>query len=99
MKLSIDLIPSFVHKAPQNYSYEVEEFKKNVFSIWLRDHRTYDYNNGKSVRCIWGFYNYKKCKYFAPVNSSTIGKEVDFEQTRDYTSMPIKQTILESFFQ
>ena len=98
MKLSIDLVPSFTHKAPKNYTYEVEEFKANVFSIWLRDHRVYDYNNGKSVRCVWGFYNFKKCKFFAPVNSSTVGKEVDFKNTRNYTAMQIKQSPLDAFF-
>jgi len=98
MKFSIDLIPSFVHKAPQNYSYEVEEFKKNVFSIWLRDHRTYDYNNGKSVRCIWGFWSEKKCEFYSPVNSKTIGKKVEFNKTTPYTSMCIKQTPLEAAF-
>ena len=98
MKLSVDLIPQFTHKAPDGYSYELEEFKRNVFSIWLCHHRIYDYNNGKPVRTIWGFYDYKKCLFFSPVNSSTIGKEVKFKNTRNYTAMPINQTILESFF-
>jgi hypothetical protein len=98
MKLSIDLIPSFTHKAPEKHIYEVEEFKRNVFAIWLRHHQTYDYNLGKSVRTIWGFYDYKKCKYFAPVNSKTVGKEVSFEKTRNYTAMQIKQSPLDQFF-
>ena len=98
MKLSIDLIPQFIHKPPQDYSYEVEEFKCNVFSIWLRCHREFDYNLGKPTRTIWGFYNYKKCQFFSPVNSKTIGKVVDFKNTRNYTAMPLKQTVLESCF-
>jgi hypothetical protein len=98
MKLSIDLVPSFLHSPPTGYSYEVEEFKKNVFSIWLRDHRVYDYNNDKSVRCVWGFYNFKKCKFFAPVNSSALGKEVEFKNTRNYTAMQIKPSPLDAFF-
>jgi hypothetical protein len=98
MKLSVDLIPQFVHKAPKGYSYEVEEFKRSVFSIWLRCHRKFDYNMGKPTRTIWGFYDYKKCKFFSPVNSSTVGKEVDFEDTRDYTAMPIKYQGVEAFF-
>jgi hypothetical protein len=98
MKLSIDLIPQFTHKAPEGYSYEVKEFKRNIFSIWLRCHREFDYNLGKSIRTIWGFYDYKKCQFFSPVNSSTVGKQVDFKNTRNYTAMPIKQTPLESAF-
>ncbi len=98
MNLSVDLIPQFKHKAPEGYSYEVEEFKRNVFSIWLRCHRQFDYNNGKPTRCCWGFYNYKKCQFFSPVNSTTIGKEVKFSDTRPWTSMPINYQGLEAFF-
>jgi hypothetical protein len=98
MKLSIDLIPQFTHKAPKGYSYEVEEFKRGIFSIWLRCHRQFDYNLGKSTRTIWGFYSYKKCEFYSPVNSSTVGKVVSFKNTRNYTAMPIKQTPLESAF-
>jgi len=98
MKLSIQLIPQFTHKAPKGMFYEVEEFKRNVFSIWLCYDKEFDYNLGKPVRCIWGFYNYKKCQFFSPVNSSAVGKQVDFKNTRNYTAMPIKQTALEAAF-
>jgi hypothetical protein len=98
MKLSIDLIPQFKHKPPEGYSYEVEEFKRNVFSIWLVSHRKFDYNNGKPTRTIWGWYDYKKCKFFSPVNSTTVGKEVKFGDTRPWTSMPINYQGLEAFF-
>lgn len=98
MKLSVDLIPQFTHKAPKNYSYEVEEFKRGVFIIWLKYNRRFDYNLGKPTKTVWGFYDYKKCKFFAPVNSKTVGKPVDFKNTRNYTAMPIKQTVLESCF-
>lgn len=98
MKLSVDLIPQFMHKAPKGTHYEVEQFKRNVFSIWVCYDRKFDYNLGKSVKSIWGFYDYKKCKFFSPVNSSKVGKEVNFKNTRNYTAMPIKQTTLESCF-
>ena len=98
MKLSVDLIPQFNHKAPKQYSYEVEEFKRNIFSIWLCCHRKFDYNMGKPTRTIWGFYDYKKCKFFSPVNSSTVGKQVDFRNTRNYTAMPLKLNPLEAAF-
>jgi len=98
MNLSVTVIPQFRHKAPEGYSYEVEQFKRNIFSIWLRCHRQFDYNNGKPTRTIWGFYDYKKCQFYSPVNSSTVGKEVDFKNTRDYTAMPLLQTPLEAAF-
>jgi hypothetical protein len=88
----------FPHKAPKGYSYSFEEFKRNVIRIWIHDSRVYDYNNGEPVKCIWGFYNSKKQTYFAPINSSTVGKEVPIECTRPYTAMQIKQTPLESAF-
>lgn len=98
MKLSIDVIPQFKHKAPENYDYEVEEFKRGVFAIWLRCHRKFDYNLGKPTRTIWGFYNHKKCQFYSPVNSKTMGKVVDFKNTRNYTAMPLTQTPLEAAF-
>ena len=98
MKLSVDLIPQFTHKAPKGYSYEVEEFKRGVFSIWLRCHRQFDYNLGKPTRTIWGFYNYKKCEFYSPVNNKTIGKVVDFKNTTKYSAMPLKESPLDKFF-
>ena len=98
MNLSIKLIPQFTHKAPKGMHYAVEEFKRNVFSIWLCYDHQFDYNLGKPVRCIWGFYDFKKCQFYAPVNSSTVGKVVEFKNTREYTAMPLKQTPLEAAF-
>jgi hypothetical protein len=88
----------FTHQAPEGYFYSYEEYKAGVIRIWLNNTRKFDYNLGKPTKTIWGFYSSKKKKYFAPVNSSTVGKEVDFEQTRNYTSMPIKQSPLDQFF-
>lgn len=98
MKLSVDLIPKFKHKAPPGTHYEVEEFKRNIFSIWVCYDRSFDYNLGKRVKCIWGFWDYKKCRFYSPVNSSTVGKEVDFDDTRPWTSMKINYTGVEAFF-
>ena len=98
MKLSIDLIPSFFHSPPKGYYYECEEYKPGVVSIWLNNSRKFDYNMGKPTRTIWGFYKSKPRKYYAPVNSKTIGKEVDFKQTRNYTAMQIKPSPLDAFF-
>ena len=88
----------FIHHPPEGYSYEFEEFKRNVIAIWIRNSYTFDYNLGKSVRCIWGFYDTKKRVYHAPVNSKTIGNIVSIENTTAYSAMPIKQNPLTAAF-
>ena len=98
MAMTTKLIPQFKHQPPEGMHYEVEEHGRNVFSIWSCYDREFDYNLGKPVRCIWGFYDYKKCQFYAPVNSKEIGKPVEFGNTRNYTAMPLKQTPLESAF-
>jgi hypothetical protein len=94
--MSIDI--PFNHKAPKGYFFSYEEYKAGVIRIWLNNTRKFDYNLGKPTRTVWGFYNFKKGKYFAPVNSSTVGKEVDFKNTRNYTAMQVKSSPLDSFF-
>ena len=88
----------FPHKAPNNYHYEQTPFKRNVTAIWICDDRIYDYNNGESVRCIWGFYNSKTGQYHSPVNSSTVGSVVDPNKTTPYSAMQIKVNPLEAAF-
>jgi hypothetical protein len=88
----------FNHTPPDGYSYSFEEYKSGVVSIWLNNTRKFDYNMGKPTRTIWGFYKSKTRKYYAPVNSKTIGKEVDFKNTRNYTAMQIKPSPLDAFF-
>lgn len=86
---------SFIHKAPKGYYYEVEQFKKGYLAIWLYHEYDYVFAGGERVRTIWGFYRIKDGKYFAPINSSTIGKEVNIKTTRSYTSMPLNLNPLE----
>lgn len=86
------------HEEPEGYHYEFEIFKKNVTSIWLRDHRVYAYNGGKSVRCIWGFFNSKTNCYHAPINSSTVGSVVDIKHTTQYSAMQLNLNSLMSAF-
>jgi len=92
------MIAEFPHKAPKDYSYEFEEFKRGVVSIWLRCHRKFDYNNGATTRTIWGFWKEKTNEYFAPINSKTIGSCVRIEDTRAWTSMKINYQGVEQFF-
>ena len=87
------------HKAPEGYHYEQQNyFNRNTTAIWLHHHKRYDYNLGKPVKTIWGFYNTKTRQFHAPVNSQTVGSVVDIERTTPYTAMPIKQTRLEAAF-
>ena len=88
----------FRHQSPTGYFYSFEEFKPGTVSIWLNNKRKFDYNLGKPTRTICGFYNTKTQKYYAPVNSKTLGKEVTFKQTRNYTAMQIKPSPLDAFF-
>lgn len=88
----------FPHKAPKGMYYEYEDFKRNITAIWIHYDRCFDYNLGKPVKCIWGFYNTKTKEYFSPINSKTIGKRVNPKDTTPYTAMQLKQTPLESAF-
>ena len=90
MELPVD----FVHDAPEGYSYEVEEFKRNVISIWLLHHQIFSYTSDP-VRTIWGFYNTKKREYFAPINSKKCGSKVIITDTTPYTSMKVNRRGLE----
>jgi len=91
--------PNFPHSAPNGYSYSVEKFNSKFDRIMLNHHCKYDYNLGKAVATVWGFYSIKKQLYFAPVNSKTPGKQIDLSLTTPYTGMfPPKKCNLEKFF-
>jgi hypothetical protein len=92
------MISNLPYRAPKHYHYEEEKFKRNVVRIWIVDERKYDYNNGAEVKCIHSFYDTKKQKFYSPVNSKTIGKEVDIDLTTPYSSMIIKRSPLDQFF-
>jgi len=88
----------FPHKAPKGYSYEIEEFKRNVLAIWIVNHSHFDYNGRSDIRSIWGFYNSKTKQYHSPINSKTVGSCVDINQTTPYSAMMIKFNPLMSAF-
>jgi len=89
------------HTAPEGYSYYVQEFKRNVVSIWLLHHTTYSYSSDP-IYTIWGFCKTKTTKrstahtYHAPINSNKIGKEVCISDTRPYTAMQLNLNPLEA---
>ena len=84
----------FPHKAPKGYSYEVEQFKRNVLSIWVLNHGEFSYTD-KTPRSIWGFYDTKTGNYYAPINATKQGNKVDIKDTRCYTSMRLNLNPLE----
>ena len=92
------MIVDFPHRAPENYSYEYEEFKHNVVRIMLRCHRQFDFNLGKPTATVWGFYHTKKKCYYAPINATKQGDLVNIKDTRPYTAMQLKQSPLDKFF-
>ena len=94
----IELPASFIHSAPDGFSYNVKQFKKNVVSIWCRHHNQYNYNGGDPVATIWGFYDTKKQCFFAPITSTKQGAEVDIDKTTPYTAMQLNFKGLEAFF-
>ena len=92
------MIVDFPHSAPPGHYFEYEEFKNNVLRIWLCNTHQFDYNLGARTKTVWGFYNSKRKKYYAPINVKTVGKEVDIKSTRNYTAMQLKQSPLDAFF-
>ena len=88
----LSLIP---HQPPKGYSYEAIQFKSNIIAVWLLCHRRFVYNGGSPTRTIWGFYNTKTKRFFAPINSKTVGEVVELSNTSPYTSMPLNLNPLE----
>ena len=88
----LSLIP---HQPPEGYSYEAVQFKRDIIAVWILCHRRFVYNGGTPTRTIWGFYNTKTKRFYAPINSKTVGEEVSLTDTSPYTSMPLNLNPLE----
>jgi hypothetical protein len=97
----MELPPDFPHNAPDGFKYEVSQFKSNVLAIHLLHPDVYSYTSDP-VRTIWGFVKTKKRgnthTYHAPINSNKVGKEVDVNETRPWTAMPLNLNPLMSAF-
>lgn len=85
----------FPHQPPEGYSYEQVPFKSSVIAIWIHNHYKFSYNGGRGARSIWGFYNTKTKCYHSPVNSKTVGNQVNISDTSPYSAMIPKLTPLE----
>jgi len=81
------------HKCPEGYHYEFEkEFSSKFVRITLHHHRKYDFNLGKPVSTIWGFYSKKTGAFYSPVDSKKPGKIIDIHKTTPYSGM-LKPTV------
>ena len=89
MMNQLELPPDFPHEPPENYTYEVKEFRRNILSIWCCNHAEFSYNGGAVAKTIWGFYNTKQRTYYSPVNSRKQGDQVEINKTTPYTAMQI----------
>ena len=90
-------LPSdFPHDPPKNYTYEVEEFRRNILRIWCCNHSQFTYNGGGPAQTVWGFYNIKRRVYHAPHSSKRIGKTVSLDETTAYSAMPLLKLALDS---
>ena len=98
LSVNPELPHDFPHIAPKGYRYTTLQFKRNVISIWTVYRRGFTYNGNAESHCIWGFYDTKKQRYYSPVNSKQVGKEVDIDSTSPYTAMPLKLNPLEAAF-
>ncbi len=93
----IELPTDFIHTAPKGYKYECEQFRSKLVRIWLRHPDGFVYTTG-AVRSVWGFYNTRERKYYAPINAKKPGKVIDIDKTTPYTAMqilkPMRPTVL-----
>ena len=91
----MELPPDFIHEPPENYTYEVEPFRRNVLSIWCCNHAQFTYNGGAPARTIWGFYDTRKRTYISPINSKKPGEPVSINETTPYSAMKLNLKGLE----
>ena len=87
----------FPHQSPKGYSYEIQQFKRHVYAIWIVNHGEFSYTD-TPPKSIWGFYSSKKKEYYAPIDSKKVGAIVRIEDTTPYSAMVINYKGLESFF-
>lgn len=85
----------FPHLPPKGYSYSFESFNVRYDAIWISNHGEFSYRD-TPPKSIWGFYSSKKGKYYAPINSKKVGKEVSIKDTTPYSAMKKNLNSLET---
>ena len=91
---SPQLPADFIHEPPKGFHYEVDQFRRNVHRICIVNDGTFSYTD-VAPKSVWGFYNTKKRAYFAPINFTKCGDQVDISDTRPYTAMQLNLNPLE----
>ena len=76
----------FPHLPPEGYSYSFESFSARYDAVWIINNGLFSYRD-TPPKSIWGFYSSKKQKYYAPINSKKVGKEVLIQDTSPYSAM------------
>ncbi len=86
------------HRGVEGYEYVMDDFNKTTKRIWIVNHsREFQYREGAGPpKSVWGFYRPSSKKYYAPINSKKIGKEVRIEETSPFTAMQKNYNPLES---
>ena len=84
----------FPHQSPKGYSYEIQQFKRHVYAIWIVNRGEFSYTD-TPPKSIWGFYSSKKKEYYAPIDAKKVGAIVQIEDTTPYSAMQLKLTPLE----
>ena len=85
----------FPHLPPKGYSYSFESFNVRYDAIWISNHGEFSYRD-TPPKSIWGFYSSKKGKYYEPINSKKVGKEVLIKDTTPYSAMKKNLNSLEA---
>jgi len=93
-----ELPKDFPHEAPEGYEYRVLRKNASLLSIFTVYKRGFTYNGNSESICIWGFYNPKRRCYYAPINATKQGHQVDVKDTTPYTAMQLNLNPLELAF-
>ena len=96
-QVQTDFVLSEFHKPPQGFSYQRTKFNTKVDAIWILNHSKYSYTT-ETIKSIWGFYSPKTKKYYAPIDSKKVGKEVNIKDTTPYSAMQLNLNPLERCF-
>lgn len=85
------------HRGVDGYEYVMDDFNKSTKRIWIINHtQEFVYREGDGPpRSVWGFYRPLSKKYYAPINSKKIGKEVRIEDTTPFSAMKVNYNPLE----
>ena len=64
--MELELPSDFIHKPPKGFSYEVQQFKRNLLAIWICNHGIFSYTSD-TPKSIWDFTTQKPERTFPPL--------------------------------